>query len=115
MKLTKSKLKQIIKEELSRILKENSWSDKYKALEFETLAKLEDEDADILGVLADAVDSNWFLNDDDDKSSFIWDIVSAKPELGDAQRWVDDVFEKLRDEAYADHLSQQEDEATNPW
>ena len=63
----------------------------------------------------DAVDTNYFLRDDDDKVSFIWDIAAAKPELGDAQELVDDVFQRLKDEAYADYLSQQEDEATNPY
>jgi len=132
MKITKSRLKQLIKEELSLMgaleteinfvkkhkLNEAPWADKYKALETETLAKLQgypEEDVDVLSILADAVDSHWFLRDDEDKSSFIWDIVSAKPELGDAQELVDDVFQKLNDSAYADHLSQQEDEATNPW
>ena len=159
MNITKSKLKQIIKEEIENLpeifqstlpginhmrkkrkeerekrekdrrdrrnnrlkkdkLKEGNWSDKYEALEAETLAKLQgypEEDIDVLEILADAVDSHWFLRDDEDKSSFIWDIVSAKPELGDAQVWVDEVFEKLYSDAEAAAQSQAEDEATNPW
>ena len=128
MKLTKSKLKQLIKEELalftgleveSNFIKKNklheaSWAERYEALETKTLEKLEDDDADVLEILVGALDGNWWLMDEDDQTGFIWDIISSKPELGDAQVWVDDVFEKLRDEAYKDHLSQLEDEATNP-
>ncbi len=128
-KLTESKLKQIIKEELqilgslqveTNFVKKNkkdkkSWSDKYKALKAATIAKLEDEDTDVLEVLAYAIDSaEYWLSDEEDQQNFLWDVISAKPELGDPKEWIEDVFQKLRDDAYADHLSRLEDEATNP-
>ena len=95
--------------------KKTSWSDKYKTLEAKTLAKIDAEEDDVLSILAYAVDSNMFLKDDEDKANFIWDIIDAHPELNDPQQWIDDVFEKLERDAYEDHLSQKEDEATNPW
>ena len=145
MKLTKSELNQIIKEEISQLrsegilgfmkedlqmlgildlegnfikknkLEENSWSNKYKALEAETIAKLENEDADVMEVLTRAINSaEGWLTDEEDQQNFLLDVISAKPELGDPREWIEGVFQSLRDDAYADHLSRLEDEATNP-
>tara|TARA_R110000824_G_scaffold3750_1_gene17839 strand:- start:4315 stop:4656 length:342 start_codon:yes stop_codon:yes gene_type:complete len=113
MKLTKSKLKQVIKEECRHILRESRFARQWEELKAQTLEKLATDPEDALRILADAVDTaGWWLNDEEDQIHFVEEVLEESPDI--ALDWRE-VFRQLNADALDAHKSQQEDEATNPW
>jgi len=134
MKLTKSKLKQIIKEELSNVLKEgdamghheapppNRFELEYNQLKAELQKEWEENDQQVSGtwqspekITASVI--QYSNMEDEDLHHLVSDAVEEYNQTHEDEIHIDmdEVYEELHSQGYADYQSQREDEATNPW
>ena len=121
MKLTKSKLKQIIKEELIK-MNESRFNTQYNRLKSELQGEWEANDQQTFNqwtspeeITASIIQS---VNmEEEDLYALISDATEEYNRTHEDKIHVDvdEVFEKLRTQTHADYESQREDEATNSW
>jgi len=125
MKLTKAKLKQLIKEEYTKILTE-SFARKFEKLKNRLQQEWEanDQQASVTQggqyrlpqeIAAEILQSSNF--EDEDMAALLDDAVEEYNATHEDEIYVDfsEVMDVLQSTARADHYSRLEDEATNPW
>ena len=125
MKLTKAKLKQLIKEEYTKTLAE-SFARKFEKLKNRLQQEWEanDQQASVTqggqyrlpqDIAAEILQSSNF--EDEDMAALLDDAVEEYNATHEDEIYVDfsEVMDVLQSTARADHYSRLEDEATNPW